>query len=108
LFADGNLSHQRWLWVPFHGFKSPKIYPSILDGFEIGVSVLLDRKIVFWSDGAEQMTGYVRIDVLGHFCAENILLHGNKKAVKCAPDDAPWPPHSINAVPVEAMSFIRH
>jgi len=35
----------------------------------------LQKKIVFWSEGAEKITGYARIDVLGHSCAENILLH---------------------------------
>jgi len=47
-------------------FEDPEIYRDILDGLQIGVSVLdLHKKIVFWSDGAEQITGYARIDVLG-------------------------------------------
>jgi PAS domain S-box-containing protein len=45
-------------------FQDPEIYREILDGLQIGVSVVdLQRKIVFWSDGAEKVTGYARIDV---------------------------------------------
>src|SRR5258706_11975678 len=67
--------------LPAHmpAFRDPETYRDILDGLQIGVSVLdLQKKIVFWSDGAEQITGYARIDVLGHSCADNILLHCNQ------------------------------
>ena len=60
-------------------FRDPDTYRDILDGLQIGVSVLdLQKTIVFWSDGAEQITGYSRIDVLGHDCTDNILLHCNQ------------------------------
>jgi PAS domain-containing protein len=60
---------------PMSRFKDPKIYRAILDGLQIEVSVLdMDGKIVFWSYGAEQITGDARSDILGHCCAENILL----------------------------------
>jgi len=35
-------------------FQDPEIYCDILDGLEIGLSVLDPQKIVFWSDGAEK------------------------------------------------------
>jgi len=90
-------------------FKDPKIYRDILDGLQIGVSVLdLDRKIVFWSDGAEKITGYARIDVLGHSCAENILLHCNEKSCEMCTGRCPLASAFHDAVPVEAMSFIHH
>jgi len=40
----------------------------------------LQKKIPFWSDRAERISGYARIDVLGHSCAENILLHRNQQS----------------------------
>jgi PAS domain S-box-containing protein len=65
--------------------QDPEIYRNTLDGFQIGVSVFdLQKKIVFWSDGAEKITGHARIDVLGHSCAENILLRCITRVVKCA------------------------
>ena len=67
-------------------FQDPKIYRDILDGLHIGVSLLdLEKKIVFWSDGAEQIAGYARMEVLGHSCAESILLHCNQSSCElCA------------------------
>ncbi len=60
-------------------FQDPETYRCILDGLQIGVSVLdLEKNIVFWSDGAEKITGYSRIDVAGHSCRENIFLHCNE------------------------------
>jgi PAS domain-containing protein len=35
--------------------QDPEIYRNTLDGLQIGVSVFdLQKKIVFWSDGAEK------------------------------------------------------
>jgi len=90
-------------------FQDPEIYRDILDGLRIGVIVLdLQKKIVFWSDGAEQITGYARIDVLGHSCVENILLHCNQTSCEMCVERCPIASALGNAKPVEAMSFIHH
>ncbi len=90
-------------------FQDPEIYRDILDGLQIGVSVLdLQKKIVFWSDGAEQITGYARIDVLGHTCAENILLHCNQPSCEMCTERCPMAAALHDATPVEAMSFVHH
>jgi diguanylate cyclase (GGDEF)-like protein/PAS domain S-box-containing protein len=90
-------------------FEDPEIYRDILDGLQIGVSVLnLQRKIVFWSDGAEQITGYSRIDVLGHSCVENILLHCNQKSCETCSGNCPLAAALHDARPVEAISSIHH
>ena len=90
-------------------FQDPEIYRDILDGLQIGVSVLdLQKKIVFWSDGAEQITGYARIDVLGHSCAENILLHCNQNSCEMCAGKCPLAAALHNAKPAEAISSIHH
>jgi diguanylate cyclase (GGDEF)-like protein/PAS domain S-box-containing protein len=90
-------------------FQDPEIYCDILNGLQIGVCVLdLHNKIVFWSDGAEKLTGYSRIDVLGHSCAENILLHCNQNSCEMCGGKCPVATALHNAKPVEAMSSIRH
>ena len=89
-------------------FQDPEIYRDILDGLQIGVSVLdLQKKIVFWSDGAEQITGYARIDVLGHSCAENILLHCNQNSCEMCAGKCPLAAALHNAKPAEAISSIH-
>lgn len=90
-------------------FNDPDICRDILDGLQIGVSVLdLRKTIVFWSDGAEQITGYSRIDVLGHSCAENILQHCNEKSCEMCNDRCPISFAMHDAKPMEAMTFIHH
>ena len=90
-------------------FNDPDICRDILDGLQIGVSVLdLQRKIVFWSDGAEHITGYSRIDVLGHSCVDNILQHCNQKSCEMCTDRCPIATTLHDAKPMEAMTFIHH
>ena len=90
-------------------FQDPDIYRDILDELQIGVSVLdLQKKIVFWSDGAEQITGYTRIDVLGHPCADNIFLHCNQDQCEMCNENCPMAMAFLNAHPVESMCFIHH
>lgn len=90
-------------------FKDPETYRDILDGLQIGVSVLdLHKKIVFWSDGAERMTGYARIDVLGQSCAQNILLHCNHDSCETCAGNCPMAAALHDAKPAEAMSTIHH
>jgi diguanylate cyclase (GGDEF)-like protein/PAS domain S-box-containing protein len=90
-------------------FSDPDTYRDILDGLQIGVSVLdLQKKIVFWSDGAQQITGYARIDVLGHFCTDNILLHCDQTSCEMCNEKCPITTALHDASPVEAMSFIHH
>ncbi len=90
-------------------FQDPDIYRDILNGLQLGVGVLdLQRRIVFWSDGAEQITGYSRIDVLGHFCTDNILLHCDQKSCEMCVEKCPIATALRDAKPAEAVSFIHH
>ncbi len=90
-------------------FQDPEIYRDILDCLQIGVSVLdLQKKIVFWSDGAEKITGFARIDVLGHACAENILLHCNLNSCEMCAGSCPMAAALHGGKPAEAMSSIHH
>lgn len=90
-------------------FQDPETYRDILDGLQIGVSVIdLQKKIIFWSDGAEQLTGYARIDVLGHPCTENILLHCDQNSCESCTERCPMATALHDTRPVEAISFVHH
>jgi diguanylate cyclase (GGDEF)-like protein/PAS domain S-box-containing protein len=90
-------------------FDEPETYRDILDGLQIGVSVLdLEKKIVFWSDGAEQIAGYTRMEVLGHSCAESILLHCNQSSCEMCAGKCPMATALHDTKAVEGMSFIHH
>jgi diguanylate cyclase (GGDEF)-like protein/PAS domain S-box-containing protein len=53
-----------------------ELYKSIIHGMHEGVYFVdPNRTITFWNKGAERITGYAASEVLGHSCAENILMH---------------------------------
>lgn len=57
------------------GIKSTDILNSLPDGVYITDT---DRRILFWNEAAERMTGWRSGDVIGHRCHENILCHIDK------------------------------
>jgi diguanylate cyclase (GGDEF)-like protein/PAS domain S-box-containing protein len=90
-------------------FQDPETYRDILDGLQIGVSVIdLEKKIVFWSDGAEQITGYARIDVLGHFCRDNIFLRCNEVSCEMCGEKCSIVAAIHDGKPVQAIGLIHH
>ncbi len=51
-------------------------FRRILDAISDGVYVLgPDHTIVYWSAGAERITGYAPDEVVGRRCDEDILVH---------------------------------
>ncbi len=46
-----------------------------------------DRKILFWNLAAEKITGYRQEDVLGKYCADNILAHTDMAGNKLCGED---------------------
>lgn len=51
-------------------------YQKLLDNLYEGVYIVdKDRKILYWNDAAEKMTGYSRSHVVGKYCWDNILMH---------------------------------
>ena len=64
--------------------QNAEIFRAALESLQTGVCMVdRDRKISFWNDGAERITGYLRQDVLGRFCGEILLIkfHENKAAL---------------------------
>jgi diguanylate cyclase (GGDEF)-like protein/PAS domain S-box-containing protein len=105
--ADGSVIEP--MASPMPAFADPDIYRDILDGLQIGVSVLnLEKKIIFWSDGAQQITGFARIEVLGHACTDNILLHCNQNSCEMCNQKCPVAVALHDAGPVQGISFIHH
>jgi diguanylate cyclase (GGDEF)-like protein/PAS domain S-box-containing protein len=90
-------------------FKDPDTYRDILDSLQIGVSVLdLQKIVVFWSDGAAAITGYERIDVLGHLCTDSVLQHCNQECCEMCSEKCPISSALHGGKPLETISFIHH
>ena len=65
--------------------QNAEIFRAALESLQTGVCVVdRDRKIKFWNDGAERITGYLRQEVLGRFCGDILLIKSHeKKAALC-------------------------
>jgi diguanylate cyclase (GGDEF)-like protein/PAS domain S-box-containing protein len=58
--------------------SDPVIYQTVLDGLQTGVYIVdRNRRIRFWNEGAEQITGYLRQDVVGRLLRDHLLATGD-------------------------------
>jgi diguanylate cyclase (GGDEF)-like protein/PAS domain S-box-containing protein len=58
--------------------SDPELYQTVLDGLGTGVYIVdRNRRIRFWNEGAEQITGYLRQDVVGRFLRDHLLATGD-------------------------------
>ena len=65
-------------------------YEQILHSVDDGVYIVdTERKILFWSNGAEIVSGYTRDEVTGSFCHDNILQHVNEGGTDLCSGDCP-------------------
>jgi diguanylate cyclase (GGDEF)-like protein/PAS domain S-box-containing protein len=69
--------------------NDPEIYRTVLEGLDTGVYLVdRNRRIRFWNEGAEKVTGYLRQDVVGRFLRDHLLTTGDEvKDLDSDPDD---------------------
>jgi diguanylate cyclase (GGDEF)-like protein/PAS domain S-box-containing protein len=59
--------------------NDPEIYQTVLDCLQMGVYIVdRSRRIRFWNEGAEQITGYLRQDVVGRLQRDHLLAAGDE------------------------------
>ena len=86
-----------------------EIFRTVLERLQSGVYLVdTDRRILFWNDGAERITGYLRHQVLGHFCRENILMYCDGKSCGLCGSACPLSETMHEGRPNEARIYFRH
>ena len=56
--------------------RDSDLYRRVLESAYDGIYVTdLHRKIVYWNQGAERLSGYKAEEVVGKSCADNVLVH---------------------------------
>lgn len=91
------------------GFEDPEMYRTILEGLPIGLYFVdRDRRILFWNDAAQEITGYLRQDVVGRHCRDNILMHCDAKNNTLCGTACPLLETMNDGAPREAELFLRH
>lgn len=91
------------------GFHDPEIYRTILESLKTGLCVAdRERRIVFWNEGAESITGYLRHEVVGHGCSSNILRHCNGSGCELCGERCALTAVLHDAKAVEATGYLHH
>jgi PAS domain S-box-containing protein/diguanylate cyclase (GGDEF)-like protein len=84
-------------------------YRAILESLPIGVYVLdRERKILLWNDGAERITGYLRQEVIGRHCQDNLLMHCDLTYQCLCEDECPLLNTMLDGRRRDAQLFLRH
>jgi diguanylate cyclase (GGDEF)-like protein/PAS domain S-box-containing protein len=90
-------------------FQDPDLCRSILESLPTGLCVLdMQKKIVFWSDGAERITGHLRHEVIGHCCVAGILLHCDQPDCEFCTEECPIARAIKTSQPTEAVGLMHH
>jgi diguanylate cyclase (GGDEF)-like protein len=90
-------------------FHEPEICRSILESLQVGVCVVdLENRIVYWSAGAERITGYLRHEMVGHACVGGSRLHCDHVSGEVCTDECPLTAAIHLGKAAEASSFVRH
>jgi diguanylate cyclase (GGDEF)-like protein/PAS domain S-box-containing protein len=84
-------------------------YKHLLDQMSDGVYFVdLDRKILYWNEGAYRLTGYSAEEILGRCCQDNILCHVDMAGNRLCKEGCPLTASIQDGGPHEADVFLRH
>lgn len=85
------------------------VFRSVMEDLPVGVYLTdRQRRIVFWNEGAERISGYLRHEVVGRCCRDNIMLHcDHQQRVVCG-TCCPLAEAMADGKPREASLFLRH
>jgi PAS domain S-box-containing protein/diguanylate cyclase (GGDEF)-like protein len=86
----------------------PEVYKAILESLPTAVYVVdRERKIVFWNDGAESISGYHRHEAIGRCCSQN-LMHCDENDVVLCQNGCPLQETMHDGKPRQMDVFLRH
>jgi len=106
ILADELINHHRESMSAFDEFE---ICRDILESLLTGVCVLdLHKRIVYWSAGAERITGHSRHEVVGRCCVDQALLHCDQKGCEFCSAECPLAVAIRTSQPVEATGLLHH
>ncbi|HSC44321.1 MAG TPA: diguanylate cyclase [Candidatus Acidoferrum sp.] len=89
--------------------NDPEIYRTVLERISAGVYFVdRDQRIVFWNRGAEEITGYLSQQVLGHHMAENFLEHFNLENRRLEGDALPLNAALRQGQEMDLRAIVRH
>jgi diguanylate cyclase (GGDEF)-like protein/PAS domain S-box-containing protein len=90
-------------------FDNPEFYKELIDNLYDGVYFVdRDRRIIYWNNGAERITGYKSNQVVGRLCRDNILNHITADGTLLCLTGCPLAASMDDGKPREAEVFLHH
>ncbi len=88
---------------------NPSVFKTLLDHVNDGVYIVdLDRRILYWNEGAFRQTGYEFHEVVGRRCPEDGLCHVDPAGHRLCLLDCPMAASLSDGGTHEAEIFLRH
>ena len=90
-------------------FDDSDVCRNILESLPTGLCVVdLHKRIIFWSEGAERITGHLRHDVIGHSCIGEPLLHCDQPGCEFCGEDCPVARAMKTSHSAQGTGFLHH
>jgi PAS domain S-box-containing protein len=85
------------------------LFKLLLDQLGIGIYIVdRDRRILYWSAGAETITGYYAHEMVGRFCQNDLLMHCDESGRVLCGGLCPLKEVMEHGAPHECKLFVRH
>jgi len=89
--------------------EDSEIYRTVLAELPVGVYFVdRDQRIAFWNRGAEEITGYLSQQVLGHHMTEDFLQHVDQDNRRLEGAELPLTAATREGKSIELRATIRH
>jgi diguanylate cyclase (GGDEF)-like protein/PAS domain S-box-containing protein len=89
--------------------EDARLYKDILDHLYDGVYFVdRERRITYWNQGAERITGYSAGRVVGSRCADNLLMHVTEGGVALCTSGCPLTEAMGDGQAHEAEAYLHH
>ena len=84
-------------------------FRQLVDTLEEGVYFIdWERRITYWNQGAEHLTGFARAEVEGRHCSDNILIHVDESGRRLCEDSCPVQQVIADGQERVAQVFLHH
>lgn len=88
---------------------SSSFYEKLLDNMQDGVYfVNQDRKITYWNEGAQRLSGFSAAEAIGKSCFDNFLTHVDENGKVLCFDGCPLSAALLDGQPRESELYLRH
>jgi PAS domain S-box-containing protein len=85
------------------------VYRLVLESLEDGVYLVdASRRIVYWNEGAERITGYLRQDIVGRACGDSPLVYCSDAGFAFRDEDCPVSTTLADGRSRHLDAFLKH